>query len=145
MAQNVCCVGWFAIFPGFRRQGFGKSAICALIDFARSIAVKELWVYTGLSDQIAVSFCKILGFELLGCAGDWAHGRTMDDSDVLLRRTFRRATKSQDTSQILCVISSGPCDLATFEIRIPARANNRCHMNICNPYCSAKPRFQPLR
>ncbi len=86
MAQNVCWVGWFAIRPSFRRHGFGKSAMYALIDFAKSIQVKELWVYTGSADDIAVNFYKSLGFELLGCAGDWAPGRTMDDSDVVLKR-----------------------------------------------------------
>jgi len=86
MAQTVCWVGWFAIRPGFRRQGFGKSAMDALIDFAKSIQAKELWVYTGSADDIAVSFYKSLGFELLGPAADWAPGRTMDDSDIVLRR-----------------------------------------------------------
>jgi hypothetical protein len=57
-----------------------------LIDFAKSIRVKELWVYTGSADDIAVNFYKNLGFELLGCAADWAPGRTMDDSDVVLKR-----------------------------------------------------------
>jgi Acetyltransferase (GNAT) family len=78
MAKNVCWVGWFAIRPGFRRH--------ALIGFAERIGVKELWVYTGSSDEIAVSFYKSLGFELLGRATDSAPGQTMDDSDVVLRR-----------------------------------------------------------
>lgn len=86
MAQTVCWIGWFAIRPGFRRQGFGKSAMDALIGFAKSIQAKELWVYTGSADDIAVSFYKSLGFELLGPAADWAPGRTMDDSDIVLRR-----------------------------------------------------------
>jgi len=45
-----------------------------------------LVVYTGLSDDVAVSFYKSLGFEVLGSAVDWALGRTMDDSDIVLRR-----------------------------------------------------------
>ena len=57
-----------------------------LIDFAKDIQVKELWVYTGSADDIAVSFYKSLGFQLLGCAADWAPGRTMDDSDLVLKR-----------------------------------------------------------
>jgi RimJ/RimL family protein N-acetyltransferase len=86
MALHVCWIGWFAIRPRFRRQGYGKSAMCALIKFAQSIAAKELWVYTGSSDDIAVSFYKSLGFEFLGSAADSARGRTMDDSDIVLRR-----------------------------------------------------------
>jgi RimJ/RimL family protein N-acetyltransferase len=86
MDQSICWVGWFAIRPGFRGQGLGKSAMYALIDFAQSIHVRELWVYTGAADNIAVNFYKSLGFELLGRAADWAPGRTMDDSDVVLRR-----------------------------------------------------------
>jgi GNAT superfamily N-acetyltransferase len=82
MPQTVCWVGWFAIRPGIRRQGFGKSAMYALIDFARNIALKELWVYTGSSDDTAVSFYKSLGFELLGSAAEWAPGQTMDNSDI---------------------------------------------------------------
>ena len=58
----------------------------ALIDFARHLAVKELWVYTGSSDSIAVNFYRSLGFEVLGAAADWAPGRTMDNSDIVLRR-----------------------------------------------------------
>ena len=59
-----------------------------LIDFARHIAVKELWVYTGSSDNIAVNFYRSLGFEVLGAAADWAPGRTMEDSDIVLRHIF---------------------------------------------------------
>ena len=86
MAEIVCWIGWFGIRPRFRRQGFGKRAMYALIDFARHIAVKELWVYTGSSDNIAVNFYRSLGFEALGPAADWARGRTMEDSDIVLRR-----------------------------------------------------------
>jgi ribosomal protein S18 acetylase RimI-like enzyme len=57
-----------------------------LIDFARHLGVEELWVYTGSSDDIAVAFYQSLGFELLGRAADWAPGRTMDGSDIILRR-----------------------------------------------------------
>ena len=86
MPETVCWVGWFAIRPHFRRQGFGKSAMYALIDFARHIAAKELWVYTGSSDNIAVYFYRSLGFEVLGAAADWAPSQTMDNSDIVLRR-----------------------------------------------------------
>jgi ribosomal protein S18 acetylase RimI-like enzyme len=86
MAETVCWVGWFGIRPRFRRQGFGRNAINVLFDVARSIGCKELWVYTGPSDDIAVSFYKSLGFEFLGSAADSARGRTMDDSDIVLRR-----------------------------------------------------------
>ena len=86
MPETVCWVGWFGIRPRFRRQGFGKRAMYALTDFARHLAVKELWVYTGSSDDIAVSFYKSLGFEFLGSAADSARGRTMHDSDMVLRR-----------------------------------------------------------
>ena len=58
----------------------------ALIDIAKGIHAKEVWVYTGSADDIAVNFYKGLGFELLGGAAEWAPGRTMDDSDVVLRR-----------------------------------------------------------
>jgi ribosomal protein S18 acetylase RimI-like enzyme len=86
MPQTVCWVGWFAIRPGIRRQGLGRNAMYALIDFVKGIQVKELWVYTGSADDIAVNFYKSLGFEVLGCAAEWAPGRTMDDSDVVLKR-----------------------------------------------------------
>ena len=86
MAETVCWVGWFGIRPRFRRQGFGAGAIHALIEFARSLDCKELWVYTGSSDHVAVGFYQSLGFESLGTAADWAPGRTMDDSDIVLRR-----------------------------------------------------------
>jgi GNAT superfamily N-acetyltransferase len=62
MLQTVCWVGWFAIRPGIRRQGLGRKAMYALIDFAKGIQVKELWVYTGSADDIAVNFYKSLGF-----------------------------------------------------------------------------------
>jgi ribosomal protein S18 acetylase RimI-like enzyme len=86
MAETVCWVGWFGIRPRFRRQGFGKRAMNGLIEFARRMAVEELWVYTGSSDSIAVCFYESLGFKLLGTAADWAQDRTMDDSDIVLRR-----------------------------------------------------------
>ena len=58
----------------------------ALIDFAKGIQVKKLWVYTGSSDDIAVNFYKSLGFEHLGCAAESAPGRTMDNFDIVLKR-----------------------------------------------------------
>ena len=80
-------LGWgFGIRPRFRRQGFGTRAMYLLWDFARSIECKELWVYTGSSDDIAVCFYKSLGFEVLGAAAQWARGQTMDDLDIILRR-----------------------------------------------------------
>jgi GNAT superfamily N-acetyltransferase len=88
MAETVYWVGWFGIRPRFRRQGFGTGAMHALIEFARSIDCQELWVYTGSSDHVAVGFYRSLGFELLGTAADWAPGRTMDDSEIVLRRTL---------------------------------------------------------
>ena len=88
MAETVCWLGWFGIRPRFRRQGFGKHALNTLIDFARHIGVEELWVYTGSSDNIALKFYQSLGFEVLGAAADWAPGRTMDNSDIVLRRTL---------------------------------------------------------
>jgi ribosomal protein S18 acetylase RimI-like enzyme len=86
MPHNVCWVGWFGIRPRFRREGFGTKAMYALFDCARSIGCQELWVYTGSSDDTAISFYKSLGFEVLGSAADWAPGQTMDDSDIVLRR-----------------------------------------------------------
>jgi ribosomal protein S18 acetylase RimI-like enzyme len=86
MPHNVCWVGWFGIRPRFRREGFGTSAMDALIDLARSFGCQQLWVYTGSSDDVAVSFYKSLAFEVLGTAAEWAPGRTMEDSDIVLRR-----------------------------------------------------------
>jgi ribosomal protein S18 acetylase RimI-like enzyme len=86
MPHNVCWIGWFGIRPRFRREGFGTSAMYVLFDITRSNGCQELWVYTGSSDHIAKSFYKSLGFELLGEATKWAPGRTIDNSDVVLRR-----------------------------------------------------------
>jgi ribosomal protein S18 acetylase RimI-like enzyme len=88
MAETVCWVGWFGIRPRFRRQGFGRNAMYTLIEFARSLGCKELWVYTGSSDHVAVVFYQSLGFELLGTAADWAPDGTMDNSDIVLRRSY---------------------------------------------------------
>jgi GNAT superfamily N-acetyltransferase len=86
MPQNVCWVGWFGIRPRFRREGLGTSAMYALFDITRTNGCQELWVYTGSSDDVAVSFYKSLGFEVLGAATEWAPGRTMEDSDIVLSR-----------------------------------------------------------
>ena len=87
MAETVCWVGWFGIRPRFRRQGFGKNAMYALIDFARQHRVaKNFGFIPASSDDIAVSFYKSLGFEFLEPAADSARGRTMDNSDIVLRR-----------------------------------------------------------
>jgi GNAT superfamily N-acetyltransferase len=78
-------LGWFAIRPKFRRRGFGRAAIHAIADYARTLACKELWVYTGFSDEIARRFYTTLGFEILGPARDHTPGQTMDDSDIVLK------------------------------------------------------------
>jgi hypothetical protein len=38
--------------------------------------------------NVAVCFYKSLGFEVLGSATEWAPGRTMEDSDIVLRRVL---------------------------------------------------------
>jgi RimJ/RimL family protein N-acetyltransferase len=84
--KHVCWLGWFAIRPTFRRQGFGTAAIHVLANYARTVDCKELWVYTGCTDEIARSFYTRLGFELIGSAVESAPGRTMDDSDIVMKR-----------------------------------------------------------
>jgi len=86
MPSHVCWLGWFAIRPYFRRQGFGSAAIRQICDNARHAAFKELWVYTGARDEIARTFYFGLSFEVLGPAREFAPARTMDDSDIVLRR-----------------------------------------------------------
>jgi GNAT superfamily N-acetyltransferase len=86
MEETLYWVGWFGVRPRFRQQGIGRNAMYALIEFARNLGCKELWVYTGSSDHVAVVFYQRLGFELLGAATDWAPGQTMDNSDIVLRR-----------------------------------------------------------
>ena len=89
MSSNIYWLGWFAIRPEFRRRGFGRAAIIAVCDFAHQLSCKELWVYTDAADTIATKFYTGLGFEILGPAIKWAPGRTMDDSDLVLKRTLR--------------------------------------------------------
>jgi GNAT superfamily N-acetyltransferase len=85
MPSHVCWLGWFAIRPQFRRQGLGSAAIHAICRIARGAGSIELWVYTGCHDDVARSFYLSLGFEILGPASDYAPGRTMDDSDIILK------------------------------------------------------------
>jgi RimJ/RimL family protein N-acetyltransferase len=88
MALAACWLGWFAIRPGFRRQRFGTAAIVAVCDFARNLDFKELWVYTDAANDVAIKFYTRLNFELLGAARDCAPGKTMADSDIVLRQTL---------------------------------------------------------
>jgi RimJ/RimL family protein N-acetyltransferase len=88
MPSHVARLGWFAIRPKFRRQGFGTAAIHQLCNAARAAGSTELWVYTGLQDSVARSFYTSLGFEVLGPASEYAPGKTTDDSDILLRRSW---------------------------------------------------------
>jgi GNAT superfamily N-acetyltransferase len=53
---NICWLGWFAIRPQFRRQGFGTAAIRKICGMAHSAGSSELWVYTGSDDNIARTF-----------------------------------------------------------------------------------------
>jgi ribosomal protein S18 acetylase RimI-like enzyme len=86
MPPDLCWLGWFAIRPKFRRRGLGSAAIDSLATHARMIDCKEIWVYTGADDHIARDFYISVCFEVIGPAHDWAHGRTTDPSDVVLRR-----------------------------------------------------------
>jgi len=88
MALATCWLGWFAIRPGFQRQRFGTAAIAAVCDFARNLGFKELWVYTDGANDVAIKFYTRLNFELLGAARDCAPGKTMADSDIVLRQTL---------------------------------------------------------
>jgi ribosomal protein S18 acetylase RimI-like enzyme len=86
MAAHVCWLGWFAIRPQYRRRGFGRAAIRSLTGEAQRINCREIWVYTDADDRIARDFYISVGFEVIGLAHEWAHGRTMDPSDVVLRQ-----------------------------------------------------------
>jgi GNAT superfamily N-acetyltransferase len=86
MPSNICWLEWFSVRSRFRRRGFGTAAIRSLASHARTIACKELWVYTHSSDDIARSFYMSLGFEALGPAYQCARGQTMDDSDIVMKR-----------------------------------------------------------
>jgi GNAT superfamily N-acetyltransferase len=86
MPAHLCWLGWFAIRPGFRRRGFGSAAIRSLESQARTTNCKEIWVYTGAEDRIAHDFYIRLDFEVIGPAHDWAHGKTANPSDLVMRR-----------------------------------------------------------
>jgi GNAT superfamily N-acetyltransferase len=86
MSKQVGWIGWFGIRRRFRRKGYGTSAVQGLIAFAQEIGCKTLWVYTGSKDKAAMRFYQSLGFGIVGVAGKCARGRTMDNSDVVLRR-----------------------------------------------------------
>jgi GNAT superfamily N-acetyltransferase len=85
MASHVCWLGWFAIRPQFRRQGFGSAAIYQLCGVARSTGSTELWVYTGREDEGSRLFYRSIGFEVLGPASDYSPGKTMENSDIVLK------------------------------------------------------------
>ena len=91
MPSHVCWLGWFAIRPQSRRQGFGTAAIHQLCHAARSAGSTELLVYTGSHDDVARIFYISLGFEVMGSALEHARGKTMDDSDIVLRRALLTA------------------------------------------------------
>ena len=86
MPSHVCWLGWFAVRPQFRRKGFGTAAIHQLCHAARDAGSTELWVYTDRHDEVARIFYLSLGFEVLGAASDYAAGKTMDNSDIVLKR-----------------------------------------------------------
>ena len=86
MPSHVCWLGWFAIRPQFRRQRYGTAGIRQIFRAARSAGSTELWVYTDSHDDAARIFYISLGFEILGPASDCARGKTMDNSDIVLRR-----------------------------------------------------------
>ena len=87
MPSHLCWLGWFAIRPQFRRQGFGAAAIHQLSGVARNIGSTELWVY----DDAARIFYMSLGFSVLGPAYDYAPGKSMDNSDIVLRRMLAQS------------------------------------------------------
>jgi hypothetical protein len=53
---------------------------------AQEINCREIWVYTGAEEHIARDFYIGLDFEVIGPAHEWAHAKTADPTDVLLRR-----------------------------------------------------------
>lgn len=100
--SNVCWLGWFAIRPQFRRQGFGTAAIRQLYHAVRSVGSTELWVYTSSDDETAQIFYTSLGFEVLGPASDCAPGKTLDDSDIVLRRNLKPRRMLKPKTDVAC-------------------------------------------
>ena len=107
---HIYWLGWFAIRPQFRRQGFGTSAIHQLSYVARNAGSTELWVYTGSNNNTARTFYLSLGFEVLGPASDYAPGGAPWLPLMKLRCVPGRIPKEEARCDILLPFSScRPC------------------------------------
>jgi ribosomal protein S18 acetylase RimI-like enzyme len=93
IALTLPCLlaGLVTIRPQFCRQGFGRAVIQQIFRTLPSVGSTELWVYAGSHDDAARIFYISLDFEVLGPASDYAPGKTMDDSDIVLRRILAAA------------------------------------------------------
>jgi hypothetical protein len=89
--DNQECQHTFVGLAGTRFvPNFAAEASAALLSIplratARTINRKESWVYAGSDDDVARSFYTSLDFKVLGPAHEYARGKTMSPSDVVLR------------------------------------------------------------
>lgn len=83
--SHVVWMGWFGLRPQFRRQGWGKSMLDKLTEYAQNFQFQELWVFTNDDNLAAISFYENYGFVQLGAAVDICPGKTHELSDIILK------------------------------------------------------------
>jgi hypothetical protein len=63
-------------------RGFGTAAIIAVCDLARNLACKELWVYTGATDKIAIKKARQSSVVLLDIFHDFFLTKSVDQESA---------------------------------------------------------------
>ena len=84
-SDGIFWIGWFGVRPKFRRQGIGRDALRLLRARAKMLDGRELWVYTGATDDAALRLYSSAGFERLGPGALHAPGLTIEPSDIVFR------------------------------------------------------------
>lgn len=70
--------------PGFRRGGVGKGMMDAVVDWARSRAVRELRLMVTSVNQGAIAFYQRMGFRLTGKTAVYPNDPTITEFEMAL-------------------------------------------------------------
>jgi GNAT superfamily N-acetyltransferase len=65
---HIGWLGWFGVRPKFRGHGVGSRMISFTAQYAASLNMTELWVFTDDTNLMAIHFYERQGFEMIGKA-----------------------------------------------------------------------------
>lgn len=83
---HIGWLGWFGVRPNFRGHGVGSRMISFTAQYAASLNMTELWVFTDDTNLMAIDFYEKQGFQMLGKALEFFPNDKYELKNIIMRK-----------------------------------------------------------